>query len=102
MLEKITDKLWALNKVFEEYPKVFYLMMFYLVMMVAVVFLFFPCLKWLANLQILNTYPLYELILRNFDTLRWGVVVLPLVIAFHAFFDVFELHERLEKRKYGR
>ncbi|MDS7927512.1 hypothetical protein [Acinetobacter sp. V115_6] len=102
MFEKLIDKLWEINDVFEEYPKVFCLMMVYLVLMVAVVFLFFPCLKWLANLQILNTYPLYELILRNFDTLRWGVIVLPLVIAFHAFFDVLELHERLEKRKYGR
>lgn len=102
MFEKLIDKLWEINDVFEEYPKVFYLMMVYLVLIVAVVFLFFPCLKWLANLQILNTYPLYELILRNFDTLRWGVIVLPLVIAFHAFFDVLELHERLEKRKYGR
>ncbi|MDQ9890052.1 hypothetical protein [Acinetobacter pittii] len=102
MLEKLLEKLWVLNDDFEEYPKVFYLMMIYLVLIVAVVFLFFPSLKWLANLQILNTYPLYELILRNFDTLRWGVVVLPLVIAFHAFFDVLELHERLEKRKYGR
>lgn len=102
MFEKLIDKLWEINDVFEEYPKVFYLMMVYLVLIVSVVFLFFPCLKWLANLQILNTYPLYELILRNFDTLRWGVIVLPLVIAFHAIYDVLELLERLKKRKYGR
>lgn len=102
MFEKLIDKLWEINNVFEEYPKVFYLMMVYLVLMVAVVFLFFPCLKLLANLQILNTYPLYELILRNFDTLRWGVVVLPLVLAFFGFFDVIGLHDRLKKRKYGR
>jgi len=102
MFEKPIDKLWALNDVFEEFPKVFYLMIFYLVLMVAVVFLFFPCLKWLANLQILDTYPLYELILRNFEILRWGVVVLPLIIAFHGFFEVIGLHDHLKKRKYER
>lgn len=102
MFERIIDKLWALNDVFEEYPKVFSLMMVYLLLMVAVVFLFFPCLKWLANLQILNTYPLYELILRNFETLRWGVVVLPFLIAIHGFFEVIGLHDRFKKRRYGR
>lgn len=102
MFEKLIDKLSALNDVFEEYPKVFYLIMVYLVSMVAVVFLFFPFLKWLANLQILNTYPLYELILRNFDTLRWGAVVLPLLIAVHGFFEVIGLYDRLKKRRYGR
>ena len=102
MFEKIIDKLWALNDVFEEFPKVFYLMMIYFVLIVAVVLLFFPCLKWLANLQILNTYPLYKLILRNFDMLRWGVVLLPLVIAIHGFFEVIGLHDRLKMRKYGR
>ncbi|HAV5501269.1 TPA: hypothetical protein JI107_18190 [Acinetobacter baumannii] len=102
MLEKLIDKLWALNDVFEEFPKVFYLMMVYLVLMVAVVFLFIPCLRWLANLQILNTYPLYELILSNFDTLRCGVFILPLLIAVHGFFEMIGLHDRLKKRKYGR
>ncbi|HFE9653365.1 hypothetical protein OHW45_06290 [Acinetobacter baumannii] len=102
MFEKIIDKLWALNDVFEEFPKVLYLILIYLVLIGAVIFLFFPCLKWLTNLQILNIYPLYELILRNFDTLRWGVVVLPLLIAVHGIFDVMALHERLKKRKYGR
>jgi hypothetical protein len=102
MFEKLIDKLWAINDLFEEFPRVFYLMMVYLVLMVAVVFLFFPFLKWLANLQILNTYPLYELILRNFETLRWGVVVLPLLIAVHGFIEVIALYDRLKKRKYGR
>lgn len=102
MFEKLLDKLWALNDAFEELPRVFYLMMIYLVLIVAVVLLFFPCLKWLAYFQILNTYPLYDLIYRNFDMLRWGVVVLPLVITIHGIFDVMALHERLKKRKYGR
>ncbi|MDC5112794.1 hypothetical protein NRA17_17645 [Acinetobacter baumannii] len=102
MFEKIIDKFWALNDVFEEFSKVFYLMLIYLVLIGAVIFLFFPCLKWLANLQILNTYPLSELISKNFDTLRWGVVVVPLIIAVHGVFEVIGLHDRLKKRKYGR
>lgn len=102
MFEKLIDKLWVLNDVFEEFPRVFYLMIIYILLMVAVVLLFFPCLRWLANFQVLNTYPVYDLIYRNFDMLRWGVVVLPLIIAFHGFFDVIALHDRLKKRKYGR
>jgi hypothetical protein len=102
MFEKIIDKLWALNDVFEEFPRVFYLMMIYFVLIIAVVLLFFPCLKWLAYFKILNTYPLYDLIYRKFGMLRWGVVVLPLVIAIHGFLDVMGLHQRLKERRYGR
>ncbi|MDH2548506.1 hypothetical protein R4646_10775 [Acinetobacter baumannii] len=102
MLEKFIDKFWALIDFFEEFPKVFYLMLIYLVLIGAVIFLFFPCLNWLANLQILNTYPLFELISNNFDALRWGVVVIPLIIAVHGVFEVIGLHDRLKKRKYGR
>lgn len=102
MFEKFIDKLWVLNDVFEEYPRVFYLSVIYMVLIVGSMSIYFPVLKWLVNFEILFNYPFREIIISNFDVLRWGVVVLPLVIAVHAFFDVLELHERLEKRKYGR
>lgn len=102
MLERIKDNLWALNDVFEEYPKVFYLSVIYIVLIVLSLSIYFPLLQWLVNFEMFFNYPFREIIIGNFETLRWGVVVLPLVIAIHAFFDVLELHERLEKRKYGR
>lgn len=102
MLEKLTDKMWALNDVFEEYPRVFYLSVIYMVLIGVTMSIYFPVLKWLVNFEMFFNYPFREVIISNFDVLRWGVIVLPLVIAFHAFFDVLVLHERLEKRKYGR
>jgi len=102
MFGKLTDKLWGLNDVFEEYPRVFYLSVIYMVVIVGSMSIYFPILKWLVNFEMFFNYPFREIIITNFDVLRWGVVVIPLVIAFHAFFDVLELHERLEKRKYGR
>ncbi|MFW1784366.1 hypothetical protein ACG9XL_08130 [Acinetobacter nosocomialis] len=102
MIERIKDKLWALNDVFEEYPRVFYLSVIYMVLIVVTISIYFPVLKWLVNFEMFFNYPFREVIISNFDVLRWGVIVLPLVIAFYAFFDVLELHERLEKRKYGR
>lgn len=102
LLERIKDNLWALNDVFEEYPKVFYLSVIYMVLIGVTMSIYFPVLKWLVNFEMFFNYPFREIIMSNFDVLRWGVVVLPLVIAFHAFFDVLELHERLEKRKYRR
>lgn len=99
---KLTYKLWVLNDVFEEYPRVFYLSVIYMVLIVGSMSIFFPVLKWLVNFEMFFNYPFREVIISNFDTLRCGVVVLPLVIGFHAFFDVLALHERLEKRKYGR
>ncbi|ANS22246.1 hypothetical protein [Acinetobacter baumannii] len=102
MLERIKDNLWALNDVFEEYPKVFYLSVIYIVLIELSLSIYFPLLQWLVNFEMFFNYPLREVIISNFDTLRWGVVVLQLVIGFHAFFDVLALHERLEKRKYGR
>lgn len=102
MFGKLTYKLWVLNDVFEEYPKVFYLLVIYIVLIVLSLSIYFPILQWLVNFEMFFNYPFREVIISNFDTLRWGVVVLPLVIGFHAFFDVLAHHERLEKRKYGR
>ncbi|MCG8283852.1 hypothetical protein MID07_04305 [Acinetobacter seifertii] len=102
MFEKLTDKLWALNDVFEEYPRVFYLSVIYMVLIGVTISIYFPVLKWLVNFEIFFNYSFREVIISNFDTLRWGVVVLPLVIALFGFFDVIGLHDRLKKRKYGR
>lgn len=102
MLEKITDKLWALNDVFEEYPRVFNLTRFYIVLMIVVMCIYLPSLKWLVNFELLSNYPFREIIISNFKMLCWGVVVLPLVIALFGFFDVIGLHDRLKKRRYGR
>ncbi len=102
MIERIKDKLWTLKDVLVEYPKVFYLTAIYIVLIVLSISIYFPILQWLVNFEMFFNYPFREIIISNFDTLRWGVFVLPLVIVFHAFFDVLELHERLEKRKYRR
>lgn len=102
MFGKLTDKLWVLNDVFEEYPRVFYLSVIYIVLIGGSMIIYFPVLKSLVNFEMFFNYPFREVIISNFDTLRWGVVVLPLLIAIHGFFEVIGLHDRLKKRRYGR
>ena len=102
MFEKINEIMQALMNVCIEYPKVFFLSIFYLVLIIGGMSVYFPLLNWLVNFEFFFNYPFREIILSNFDILRWGVVVFPLAIGFVGFFSVTGLYDLLSLRKYGR
>lgn len=93
-------KLWQLNEVFDEYPRVFWWIAFYMALALIAIFSYFPILNGIANLDILGTRPLFQLIVENFSWLRWGVIFSPVLILLLGWCHADELHTKLVKRKY--
>lgn len=96
----VKEKLWQLNEVFDEYPRVLWCIAFYMALALIAIFSYFPILNGITNLDILGTRPLLQLIVENFSWLRWGVVVSPVLILLLGWCHADELHTKLVKRKY--
>ncbi|EXC24853.1 hypothetical protein J536_3808 [Acinetobacter sp. 809848] len=60
--------------------------------------LYFPALSNIANLEILNTKPLYSMVLNNLDTLKWGIIVVPMIVALLGWNLIDDLYQRKLKR----
>lgn len=99
-MEWLKEKLWQLNGVFEEYPRVFWCIVFYMALAVIAVFSYFSILNGIANLNILGVRPLFQLIVENFSWLRWGVLISPILILLLGWIHADELHAKLVRRKY--
>lgn len=99
-MEWLKEKLWQLNDVFEEYPRVFWCIVFYMALAVIAVFSYFSILNGIANLNILGVRPLFQLIVENFSWLRWGVLISPILILLLGWIHTDELHAKLVRRKY--
>ena len=99
-MEWVKEKLWELNDVFDEYPRVFWCIVFYIILALIAIFSYFPILNGFANLDILGTRPLFQVIVENISWLRWGVIVSPVLILLLGWCHADELHTKLVKRKY--
>lgn len=99
-MEWVKEKLWQLNDVFDEYPRVFWCIAFYMALALIAIFSYFPILNGIANLNILGTHPISQLIVENFSLLRWGVIVSPVLILLLGWCHADELHTKLVKKKY--
>lgn len=100
-MEWIKNKLWNLGEVFEEFPKVFWLSMFYIILSAIAMFSFFPSIHAIANFNFMGTLPVYNLIAENYEMLRWGVLVIPVTILLWGWADVDDVYLKLRNRKYG-
>lgn len=99
-MDWIKNKLWDLNDVFEEYPRVFRRMMFYLVLAGLATVFYLPFLKGVASFNLMGTYPFYSLIEANIDWLQWGFFAVPAVILFWGWCDADDLYHYLKNKRY--
>ena len=99
-MEWVKEKFWQLNDVFEEYPRVFWCFIFYMTLAVVAMFSYLPILNGIANLNILGARPLFQLVVENFNWLRWGLIASPVLILLLGWCHADELHTKLARRKY--
>ncbi|WP_151741611.1 hypothetical protein [Acinetobacter seifertii] len=102
MFEKFNDKIETIEYVFKAYPKVYYRLTLFTVLTVLLTWFYCLGLTWLMSLQVFYTYPLFSFISENYDLLRWGGILVPLVVAIYGINDVIDLYKELKMRKYGR
>jgi len=76
----IKDKLEHLWCIYDEYPKVYWCSIFYMVLAGMVLIGYFPLLAGIANFNILNAQPFHQMIIENLSWIRWGFVVIPTLI----------------------
>jgi len=100
-MEWIKEKLEYLGCIYDEYPKVYWCSMLYMVLAGATVIGYFPLLVGVANLSILNGQPFQQMITENLSWLRWGIIVIPVLILFFGWCHADDLYHKLRNKRYG-
>ncbi|WP_180024059.1 hypothetical protein [Acinetobacter sp. YH1901134] len=97
----IKEKLWELSDVLEEFPKVYWLTMFYVALAAISVFMYVPLFSKIADLNLLGATPFKQTIIESWNMLRWGLIVSPITILLIGWIHAADLYERLMRKRYG-
>ena len=99
-MDLIKEKLWQLDDFKQAFPSVFWGSYVLILLVVASAVVYFPVLSKIANFEILNMKPLYPMIMDNLGTLKWGVIVAPLIVALIGWGFIDDLYQKKLKRYY--
>ncbi|WP_374527786.1 hypothetical protein [Acinetobacter sp.] len=100
MKEWISKSYTKVDCAFSEFPKLKYLSLFYVVLVVLAAFLFEPILVWAYGFSYFGSYPLQNFIAENAHWLLWGKLVVPVVLAILFYCDVSDRHDEKYLKKY--
>ncbi|MEG0343516.1 MAG: hypothetical protein RR633_15145 [Acinetobacter sp.] len=98
-LEKVFLKV---DLAFKEFPKLKYLSLFYVVLVILSVIFYVPILKYAYGLNYFGNYPLQKFIAENVSWLIWGKLLVPFVLALFFYWDVSDQHDEKYLKKYGQ
>lgn len=96
----IKEKCESLLGIFVEFPRVFILIVFYVVAAFVVMLAFSPVLHSIATFNLMGTTPFYNLIEDNYHILKWGFLAVPVAILLWGWADAEDLYLKLRNRKY--
>ena len=96
------EKLIRLGEMFDEFPKLYWLSLFYMGIVFAIMITYEPIVVWAYKLELFNQNPFQLYIASNLQILRWGQLVLPLIVALLCWFSIASLYEEKYFRKYKR
>ena len=99
-MDWIKEKLWQLDDFKQAFPSVFWSSYVLILLVIASAVVYFPVLSKIANFEILNMKPLYPMIMDNLGTLKWGVIVAPLIVALIGWGFIDDLYQKKLKRYY--
>ncbi|MPW44750.1 hypothetical protein [Acinetobacter guerrae] len=98
----LMGKLEDVSDVFKVLPNLKWFLLLIFIVAFAVLLLWFPVLIYIANIQFIESKPFYDLIALNFEFLRHGVYVVPLLIIIWGIYQAREAYKKKLKRVYGR
>lgn len=93
-MDWLKDKLWDLGDVFKAFPKVKWLLIFYMFLALVSALLYMPALVAIANFKIITMQPFYGAIVDNYHVLKWGQLVVPLGLILWGILDAMSLYRR--------
>lgn len=99
-MDWIKEKLWQMDDFKQAFQSVFWSSYVLILLVVASAVVYFPVLSKIANFEILNIKPLYPMIMDNLSTLKWGVIVVPLIVALIGWGFIDDLYKKKSKRYY--
>ena len=97
-MDWIKEKLWQLDDFKQAFPSVFWSSYVLILLVVASAVAYFPILSKIANFEVLNMKPLYPVIMDNLSTLKWGVIIIPLIVALIGWGFIDDLYQKKLKR----
>lgn len=93
-MEWFKEKLWQLDDFRESFPSVFWGSYILIILMFASMVFYFPVLSKIADIELLNVKPFYPLIMDNIDTLKWGIIIIPILVGFFGWTFIGELYQK--------
>ncbi|WP_180035578.1 MULTISPECIES: hypothetical protein [unclassified Acinetobacter] len=99
-MEWVKEKLWQLDDFRQAFPSVFWSGYILILLVVASAVFYFPLISKIANFEILHMKPFYLVIMDNLNTLKWGIIVVPLIVAFIGWGFIDDLYQKKLKRHY--
>lgn len=102
MPEWIEKRIMKIEYAFREFPKLKWLSIFYIFLMLAVVLVYQPLLVGLYKFNIMGMHIFQDFIQENLDLLLWGNFIIPIVIAIWGYSDVVSLYEEKYVKRYGQ
>lgn len=102
MPEWLKFRLTKIDCAFREFPKLKYLSLFYLVLVILATIFYMPILKLAYGFNYFGSYPLQNLIAENISWLFWGQLIVPVVLVLFFYFDVSGRHDEKYLKKHGQ
>lgn len=96
----LNEKLWQLDDFKRAFPSVFWSTYILILLVIASAVFYFPALSKIANFELLSVKPMYPLIMDNLDTLRWGIFIVPMIVALVGWGLIDDLYQRKLNRFY--
>lgn len=91
-----------IDYVFKEFPRLKYLSLFYLVLVILSAIFYMPILKFAHSFNYFGNYPFQNFIAENTSWFVLGQYVAPLVLALFFYWDVSGDHDEKYLKKYGQ
>lgn len=95
----IKDKAEDIGDILEYHPRLNRLIWFYIILAFIALWVYEPLMVKIANLTILSGQPFNQLIVNNYEVLRWGYLAIPAAILFYGFIDVLDSYENLKHKR---
>ncbi|WP_338562559.1 hypothetical protein [Acinetobacter sp. KS-LM10] len=100
MPEWLEFRLTKVNYAFREFPKLKYLSLFYLGLVILVAILYMPILELAHGFNFFGNYLFQSFIAENVSWFVWGRFIVPLSLALFFYLDVSNRHDEKYLRKY--
>ncbi|MFV5384340.1 hypothetical protein [Acinetobacter junii] len=94
-MDCLKEKLWNLNDIFEQFLSVFVISITTMCIAAISPFIYMKALIAIANFRLFNTKPYFDLVVNNYEVLKFGIIIIPIAILIIGFDLAYGRYQRI-------